>query len=215
MHRVDVQLALHERAKQLGVQFKFGERVESIDLERTEVTTQSGFKARADLIVAADGLWSQCRAIFTGSNDPPRPTGDLAYRLVLNLDQVPDHKLRDWISKPTVHFWIGPGAHAVGYSLRAGRQYNIVLLVPDDLPEGVSRQPGSITEMKALFKDWDPTLSLFLDLVDGVEKWKLMHRKFACPYGIWLNTDNLENQGKNLIHGSTTRTTLSLCAFSY
>lgn len=197
------------------MQFKFGERVETIDLERTEVTTQSGFKARADLIVAADGLWSRCRAIFTGSNDPPRPTGDLAYHLVLNLDQVPDPKLRDWISKPTVHFWIGPGAHAVGYSLRAGRQYNIVLLVPDDLPEGVSRQPGSITEMKALFKDWDPTLSLFLDLVDGVEKWKLMHRKFACRYVIRLNADNLKNQGKNLIHGSTTRTTLSLCAFSY
>ena len=52
-----------------------------------------------------------------------------------------------------------------------------MLLVPDDLPEGVSRQPGSIQEMKALFKDWDPILSRFLDLVDSVDKWKLMHRE--------------------------------------
>lgn len=55
-----------------------------------------------------------------------------------------------------MHFWIGPGAHAVGYSLRGGNMYNIVLLVPDDLPVGVTRQPGSVEEMKALFKDWDP-----------------------------------------------------------
>jgi salicylate hydroxylase len=55
--------------------------------------------------------------------------------------------------------------------------YNVVLLVPDDLPAGVSRQQGSVEEMKALFKGWDPTLSRFLDLVDDVEKWKLMHRQ--------------------------------------
>lgn len=29
--------------------------------------------------------------------------------------------------------------------------YNIVLLVPDDLPAGVSRQPGFVEEMRALF----------------------------------------------------------------
>ena len=61
--------------------------------------------------------------------------------------------------------------------------YNIVLLVPDDLPEGVSRQPGSIEEMRALFKGWDPILSRFLDLVDSVDKWKLMHRKYALLNG--------------------------------
>jgi salicylate hydroxylase len=55
--------------------------------------------------------------------------------------------------------------------------YNIVLLVPDDLPEGVIRQPGSIKEKKALFKNWDPLLMRFLNLVDHVDKWKLMHRK--------------------------------------
>lgn len=55
--------------------------------------------------------------------------------------------------------------------------YNVVLLVPDDLPEGVSRQPGNVEEMKALFADWDPFLMRFLDKVDAVEKWKLVHSK--------------------------------------
>ncbi|KAH6683607.1 FAD binding domain-containing protein [Plectosphaerella plurivora] len=175
MHRVDLQRSLFDRAKELGVHFELGQRVESIDFDQAEITTKTGMKAKGDLIVAADGLWSKSRSLLTGKDDAPRPTGDLAYRVVLDLDQVTDPELRAWISNPAVHFWIGPGAHAVGYSLRAGKMYNIVLLVPDDLPAGVSRQTGSVDEMRALFKDWDPVLNKFLSMVDTVEKWKLMH----------------------------------------
>lgn len=178
MHRVDLQRALLSRAKELGIQFRLGEQVESIDFERAEVTTKAGEKAKTDIIVAADGVWSKCQACYLGKSRPPLPTGDLAYRVVLSLDQASsDPELAKLISNPTVHFWIGPGAHAVGYSMRAGKLYNVVLLVPDDLPEGVSRQSGSVEEMKALFAEWDPILRRLLDKVDSVEKWKLMHRK--------------------------------------
>ncbi|CAH0033308.1 unnamed protein product [Clonostachys rhizophaga] len=176
LHRVDLQLALYERAKQLGVKFHLGEKVDSIDSEQAIVITQSGRTAQADLIVAADGLWSRCRQCYLNKDEPPMPTGDLAYRVLLSLNEIGDPELREWVSKPSVHFWIGPGAHAVGYSLRAGDLYNIVLLVPDDLPGGVRRQEGSVEEMKALFKEWDPILGRFLDLVKHVDKWKLMHR---------------------------------------
>lgn len=53
--------------------------------------------------------------------------------------------------------------------------FNIVLLVPDNLPPHVARQAGDIDEMKALFKGWDPLLTRFLDQVSSVQKWKLMH----------------------------------------
>lgn len=108
------------------------------------------------MIVAADGLWSQCREAFEGRKDEPLPTGDLAYRIVLTSDQVTDPELKALVENPEVHFWIGPGAHAVGYSVRGGKMYNVVLLVPDNLPPGVSRQPGSVEEMKELFVGWDP-----------------------------------------------------------
>ncbi|KAG8412660.1 hypothetical protein J3458_013101 [Metarhizium acridum] len=175
LHRVDLQLSLLDRAKQLGVHIRLGERVKSIDFDNSEVTCISGQKARGDLIVAADGLWSKCRSLFMKSEHPPLPTGDLAYRIVLELDDITDPELVDWVQNPTVHFWIGPGAHAVGYSLKAGTMYNIVLLVPDDLPKEASRQAGSVEEMIALFDGWDPILKRFLQMVNGVEKWKLMH----------------------------------------
>ncbi|KAK8029218.1 3-hydroxybenzoate 6-hydroxylase [Apiospora marii] len=190
MHRVDLQRALCERARALGVRFRLGEKVVDLALDqaprRPEVVTAAGARAAADLVVAADGLWSRCRSRFLGRDDPPRPTGDLAYRVVLKLDQIPDPDLRRRVAEPATHFWIGPYAHAVAYSLRGGTMYNIVLLVPDDLPPGVSRQEGSVEEMKALFEGWDPVLSRFLGLVDQVDKWKLMHRKFP-EMATWVN----------------------------
>jgi salicylate hydroxylase len=184
LHRVDLQKILYERAVDLGVTVQLGERVAKVFPESSEIITESGRKCAGDLIVGADGLWSRCRESLLGQKDSPLPTGDLAYRIVLNLDQITDLELREWVSKPSVHFWIGPKAHAVGYSLRAGTMYNLVLLCPDDLPKDVARQPGSVGEMRKLFACWDPILTRFLDHVDTVDKWKLMYRS---PLETWTN----------------------------
>lgn len=156
LHRVDLQQALYARAQELGVTFHLGERIERIEFDSTTVFAVSGKRYSGDLIVAADGLWSRCREAFVGKKDEPIPTGDLAYRIVLEADEISDPDLKSLVQNPEVHFWIGPGTHAVGYSLRGGRMYNIVLLVPDNLPVGVSRQTGSVEEMRELFVGWDP-----------------------------------------------------------
>ena len=176
MHRVDLQKCLYSKAIELGVTVRLGARVSKVDCNTAEVFLESGEKVIGDLIVAADGLWSRCRESFLGQMDQPLPTGDLAYRIVLTLDQISDPELREWISNPSVHFWIGPGSHAVAYSLRASTMYNIVLLCPDNLPKDVARQTGSVEEMRELFASWDPILTRFLNHVDSVDKWKLMHR---------------------------------------
>jgi salicylate hydroxylase len=40
--------------------------------------------------------------------------------------------------------------------MRGGNMYNVVLLVPDDLEEGVARTKGNLDEMRKLFEGWDP-----------------------------------------------------------
>ncbi|KAK5676082.1 hypothetical protein LTS10_011372 [Elasticomyces elasticus] len=179
LHRVDVQQALADRAKELGVRLQLGAKVTDLDFDKPSVTLATGEVLHADLMVAGDGLWSKCRERYLaskGAEDQPLPTGDLAYRIVLKLDEVNDTELRAWIARPSCTFWIGPGSHVVAYSLRDGHMFNIVLLVPDDLPSDVARQPGSLDEMRALFSAWDPILNRFLDQVKSVDKWKLMHR---------------------------------------
>jgi len=44
----------------------------------------------------------------------------------------------------------------VNYVLRGGELFNMVLLVPDDMPAGASTLAGNVEEMRALYKDWDP-----------------------------------------------------------
>jgi salicylate hydroxylase len=179
LHRVDLQKALAQRAKDLGVTLSLNSKVTTVDFDSSTVHLEDGSTHVADLLVGADGLWSKCRANFLkqfGKEDTPLPTGDLAYRIVLNLDDLQDKGLREIISKPACRFWIGPAAHVVAYSVRGGKQYNLVLLVPDTLPPDVSRSSGDISEMRDIFTKWDPILNRLLDNVKTVDKWKLMHR---------------------------------------
>jgi salicylate hydroxylase len=160
-HRVDLQQALVKRARDLGVDVVLNAKVSKIDFgtgsgSEATITTEAGQGYVADLVVGADGLWSTCRSTMLGRRDPPLPTGDLAYRIVLTIDQIQDPKLREMVEHPACRFWAGPDAHVVAYSMRGGKMYNVVLLVPDDLEEGVARTQGSVDEMRKLFEGWDP-----------------------------------------------------------
>ncbi|CAG9975529.1 unnamed protein product [Clonostachys byssicola] len=93
VHRVDLQLARYDKAKELGFQFKLGDRVKDIDFGIPEVSTEARAKYTGDLIVAGDGLWSKCRSKFLGSEDKPMPTGDLAYRGFLDVKDIDDPEL--------------------------------------------------------------------------------------------------------------------------
>lgn len=194
IHRVDLQQALWKRATDLGVEFIFGEKICDIDIDDARVSTRSSGTLQGDLVIGADGLWSRCREILLGRQDRPIPAGDIVYRIVLDVKDIPDADLKDVVANPVINFWFGPDSHVVSYSLRAGTMLNIVLMRPDDLPPEISRKEGSVEEMREIFSTWDPmfvlfstpkhlepadaitSLTRFLNLVPHVEKWKLMHR---------------------------------------
>ncbi|KAH0562767.1 hypothetical protein GP486_002586 [Trichoglossum hirsutum] len=172
MHRVDLQQVLAGRARELGAIIRFSAKAVDIDFDRPSVILESGETISGNVILGADGLWSTSRDLFLGRHFPAKPTGDLAYRIVLNRDEIEDKELRDWVSGATANFWAGPRAHAVGYSLRRGEIFNLVLLCPDDLEGGVRRVEGDLEEMKGRFEGWDPTW-VFLPLLAAKVKWRL------------------------------------------
>lgn len=69
----------------------------------------------------------------------------------------------------------------VNYVLRDGELFNMVLLVPDDIPAGVDIVAGNISEMCALFADWDPRIRKALALCSSVHKWRLCIRPNLHP----------------------------------
>lgn len=156
IHRVDLQRAMYERARELGVDFKFGQRILEADIANGRVTSTTSESFEGDLIIGADGLWSRCREALLGRQDSPTATGDIVYRIILNADDIQDQDLKDRITNPEINFWLGPDSHVVSYSVRAGTMLNIVLMCPDDLPPEVSRKEGSCEELRELFSSWDP-----------------------------------------------------------
>ncbi|KIW99461.1 uncharacterized protein Z518_11200 [Rhinocladiella mackenziei CBS 650.93] len=176
-HRADLQLVLYDRAESLGVKFRFGVLVEGHNFKVPERLTARNHLSKTPFkrSLTSSGLWSKCRASFLGKPSPPIPTGDLAYRIVLRVEDIDDKDLREFASVPRVCLWVGPDCHAIYYPLRNNTMCNVVLLVPDNLPENVAKASGDLGEMHEIFKDWDPRLRKLLALVKQVDKWKLMH----------------------------------------
>ncbi|KAH6638404.1 hypothetical protein C7974DRAFT_160160 [Boeremia exigua] len=187
-HRANLHMALLERAVELGAKLMTNSRVVDIEYESSEDTTkaiavcENAQRYKADLVVGADGINSATRELLLGHPDPPLLTGDLAYRLLLDTEQMmKDPDLRHFVEDPQVNYWIGPDAHAVNYVLRGGKLFNMVLLVPDDMPAGANTLAGNVEEMRALYADWDPQIPKLLALCKDVYKWRLMIRPGLDP----------------------------------
>ncbi|KAK6382105.1 hypothetical protein LTS17_003990 [Exophiala oligosperma] len=171
-HRANLHKVLLERAVELGADIKVQSRVVDVRISSSDnngdsdnaatatVILDSGIEYVADLVIGADGINSCLREVLLSRADPPTPTGDLAYRLLIPTEHMlTDPELRPFVTNPQVNYWLGPDAHAVNYVLRGGKLLNMVLLVPDDMPVGgANTLEGNVEEMRALFKDWDPRI---------------------------------------------------------
>lgn len=176
LHRVDLQYALIQRAKALGVNIKFASRVIDIHVAkiRPSARLENGEEYHGDLLVVADGVWSALSSQVLGRPVAPEPTGDMAYRITLDGASVTDDdELSAWMRTPRIQIWVGPRAHAVAYSVRDSSQLNVVLLVKDDFEASAkareARRAGDVAEMRHMFEDWDPLLvSRSLNVVNSV-----------------------------------------------
>ncbi|OJJ05249.1 hypothetical protein ASPVEDRAFT_137308 [Aspergillus versicolor CBS 583.65] len=161
-HRADLHGVLLSRAIELGADIQTSSEVVDItfddDKSIATVLVKNQQPQEADLVIGADGINSRCREILLGRREPPHRTGDMAYRILLDGEDVrKDPELVRYLDEKAVNYWYGPGAHAVTYALRDGSQLNLVLLVPDNMPEeGPSTLQGYVDEMQGLFKEWDP-----------------------------------------------------------
>lgn len=178
IHRADYHQILVEEAYRQGVNVQLDSFVTKIDFERPAVHIRGKPDLTADLIIGADGLKSVCREALLGRADPPYLTGDLAYRMIVPADDMKKDPLtRELVEKPNINYWMGPDMHAVSYLLRGGNLYNVVIAVPDNLPEDLNQAPGDLEEMHALFENWDPQFRAVLKLTKETSKWRLQNSR--------------------------------------
>ncbi|KAL4772949.1 hypothetical protein BDW60DRAFT_216166 [Aspergillus nidulans var. acristatus] len=154
IHRQDFYQLLFDEAIRLGVEIRLGAEVTDIAFGTAEVVLAGGERVTGDVIIGADGLHSRVRDAVLDIPTTPQETGDLAYRATLKrtqLEALNDPEIDDLCGQTAVTSWLGPDKHTIFYPVRQGEEYNLVLIRPDNLDQGIKRVQGDVEEMRASY----------------------------------------------------------------
>jgi len=170
IHRGDLQTALANAVTQTtGVTLKLGTRVEDFAAHADSVTVSarraSGMDSEEGLaLIGADGLWSSTRRRL-GHDASPRFTRRAAWRAL-----IPAKDVSPEFVKPMVHLWLGPAAHLVHYTVKAGGLINIVLIMDDTWNAPGWSEPASRADLLQRISKDDWAAQAF-SLISAPENW--------------------------------------------
>lgn len=176
VHRADLHAALLEATQKAGVEILNSKRIVSYDFETPSATTEDDEVFAADLIICADGIKSIARPLLTGRPDIPRDTGDVAYRILIPGQKLlADDDLADLIKSPGKTSWCGPDAHLVGYPIRNGETYNLVICATsyNETTDEVWVVKGDNRELCSRFSKWEARVRKLCALTGEFMKWRL------------------------------------------
>jgi salicylate hydroxylase len=169
LHGVLVDAIAREKSGALHLNHKCNGVTQSAN--NVEIEFENGEKARAPLVVGADGVQSRVRTILFGA-DRPEFTGIVAWRGLVAREKVPPGVKMDVGTN-----WIGPGAHVVHYPVRGGALLNFVgLLERDDWRVESWTVRGTIGEFSKDFRGWHADVQAMIRCVDVPYKWALFAR---------------------------------------
>lgn len=178
MHRADLQtLLLNAVQGDPRCHLHLGQRLDAGGIEA--LGDRLGIP-RPDLIVGADGVWSQIRSMVPGAL-PPRFSGQVAWRFVLPVEAT-----RKALDPNNVTAFLGPKTHLVAYPLEKGAAINMVAITKGKDP-GQSwaerERPADRMELLRAFGDWHPDLISLLRQAPEMTWWPL----FSVADGRWSN----------------------------
>ena len=118
---------------------------------------------------------SVVREQFVG--DPPRVTGHVVYRSVVDKKDFPAD-----LQWNAASLWAGPNCHLVHYPLRGGEQYNVVVTFHSRQKEEWGVTEGSKEEVQSYFQGICPKARQLIDLPKSWKRWATADRE---PIGQW------------------------------
>jgi len=188
IHRADFHRLLLDLATGVSM-LKLDSTVVKIDPSppHPSITLSTGEVMSADLIIGCDGVKSLVRDLVVGEPTKAVATGDAAYRAIIpTSEMLKEPALKVLVENPEMTGWMGPGRHIIGYNIRAKREYNLVMVHPDDGSVESWTAEGSADKMRADFKGWEPKITKLLSMVPSTLKWKLMDRQ---PLPTWIHPE--------------------------
>ncbi|MEO0002920.1 MAG: hypothetical protein RLZZ22_612, partial [Pseudomonadota bacterium] len=180
IHRADIHGSLLEGAVETGqVEFFTNTRIEKIEQDEAAGTVtaidQNGKRWTGQALIGADGGKSVVRAQYV--NDPPRVTGHVVYRAVVEKEDFPDD-----LKWNAASLWAGPNCHLVHYPLRGGEQYNVVVTFHSRQQEQWGVTDGSKEEVESYFQGICPKARQLIELPKTWKRWATADRE---PIAQW------------------------------
>lgn len=199
LHRADLIDLLAKGAREVGVQIRLLQKIETVDLSgpRPRIVTAFGDETTPAFLVAADGLHSKTRAALNGAV-APFFTRQVAWRTLIPAE--PD-------AAPVAEVHMGAGRHLVSYPLRGGRLRNIVAVEERNtwVEESWSLRDDAM-ELKLAFESFGPRVQGWLEKVQDVYLWGLFRHPVAQTWAQELA------QGAAMILGDAAHPTLPFLA---
>ncbi|KAJ7272178.1 FAD/NAD(P)-binding domain-containing protein [Mycena rebaudengoi] len=187
-HRRDLhdelkRLALEEDGAGAPVRLHLSTQIVDCDPEAGVLTSKSGEKYEADVIIAADGVNSTLRATVVGYRVPLPPSGICAFRWVLEASKLEGSEF-DWVQREGIS---GPrlvsGSTAAGsthvmflYPCRDRTLINVVMThdYKEEQGEDLVRRKATRAEMLEEFSDFIPKFRSFIELApDTINIWDM------------------------------------------
>ena len=148
---------------------------------RMDTAAEALAVAPADVVIAADGVWSALRKAVPGA-PPARYSGTVAWRFLVPYGAAPP-----FLNPRTVTAFLGPHAHLVAYPLAEAQAFNIVALhMHGQAPApGWSRAGDAAARSRLLdaFSGWHADIRSLLAEAHDPLIWPL----FECPDAAWTD----------------------------
>ena len=167
LHRADLHSVLLQAVQQTSAVLHLDRALQSFQQTPQVVSVQTSHGAQEfDVLVGADGLWSNTRQQLL-NDGPPRRTGHLAYRALIKQAELPER-----LRSQNVTAWLGPSMHAVQYPVRAGDWLNVVVFVHGDVPDDFQNwnHSANAADLTTQLVGCCPALQ---DVVQAAPDWRL------------------------------------------
>jgi salicylate hydroxylase len=169
VHRADLHHALAARVPPRSVLLDTVVVGIDQDEKSARVTTASGERLEADLVVAADGVRSAARQWLFGE-DAALFSKTAAYRALLPAGKVADLDL------PELAIWLGPGRHFVHYWVRRGELLNVVAVFGAETAQESWTAQAEPGEQLGAFGGWDARVLSVLERAGQVLRYGIYTR---------------------------------------
>jgi salicylate hydroxylase len=179
MHRGDLLAALLAACRQSGrVTLEASREVVAVeDLgDAARARCANGDTFETELLIAADGLWSNIRRML--HPDEPSRVPYVAYRGTMPINQISVHAGAD-----TVVMWVGPSMHFVQYSIRHGEEFNQVAVFRSPTYSSNAEEWGTPEQLDAHFAQCCGYVRDSVKLMWRHIRWPMYDRE---PIGDWV-----------------------------